>query len=85
DVAVSRQGHVWRQSYTVGFPDAPLSQDEASDATGTTITFWASSDSVETTEYDYETLRVRFQQMAFLNKGLTIRRRASSFARRSDG
>src|SRR6478752_3711697 len=40
DVAVSRQGHVWRQSYSIGIPDAPLSMDEESEATGTTITFW---------------------------------------------
>ncbi|MEJ3405665.1 DNA topoisomerase (ATP-hydrolyzing) subunit B [Rathayibacter sp. YIM 133350] len=73
DVEVRRQEHVWRQSYTVGVPDAPLSMDEPSDETGTTITFWASPEIFETVEYDYETLRVRFQQMAFLNKGLTIR------------
>ncbi|MBM7502900.1 DNA topoisomerase (ATP-hydrolyzing) subunit B [Agromyces aurantiacus] len=72
DVEVRRQGHVWRQSYTVGVPDAPLSQDEASDATGTTITFWPNADIFETVEFDYETLRARFQQYAFLNKGLRI-------------
>ncbi|MFE6254000.1 DNA topoisomerase (ATP-hydrolyzing) subunit B [Agromyces sp. NPDC057865] len=72
EVEVMRQGHVWRQSYTVGVPDAPLSQDEASDATGTTITFWPSPDIFETVEFDYETLRTRFQQYAFLNKGLRI-------------
>ncbi|MGH3703132.1 MAG: DNA topoisomerase (ATP-hydrolyzing) subunit B [Agromyces sp.] len=72
DVEVRRQGHVWRQSFTVGVPDAPLSQDEASDETGTTITFWPSPDIFETVEFDYETLRSRFQQMAFLNKGLRI-------------
>ena len=71
-VEVKRQGHVWRQSYTVGVPDAPLSQDEASEATGTTITFWPSPDIFETVEFDYETLRTRFQQYAFLNKGLRI-------------
>ncbi|KQO95731.1 DNA topoisomerase (ATP-hydrolyzing) subunit B [Leifsonia sp. Leaf264] len=73
DVAVSRQGHVWRQSYSIGVPDAPLSMDEESDATGTTITFWPSEEIFETVEFDYETLRARFQQMAFLNKGLTIK------------
>ncbi|KQX05144.1 MULTISPECIES: DNA topoisomerase (ATP-hydrolyzing) subunit B [unclassified Leifsonia] len=73
DVAVSRQGHVWRQSYSVGVPDAPLSMDEESEATGTTITFWPSEEIFETVEFDYETLRARFQQMAFLNKGLTIK------------
>lgn len=72
DVAVERQGHVWRQSFSVGVPDAPLSQDEESDKTGTTITFWPSPDIFETVEFDYETLRVRFQQYAFLNKGLRI-------------
>ena len=39
---------------------------------GTTITFWASPEIFETTVYDFETIRARFQQMAFLNKGLTI-------------
>jgi DNA gyrase subunit B len=53
-------------------PAADLSRDEATDETGTTVTFWASADIFETTTYEYETLRPRFQQMAFLNKGLTI-------------
>jgi DNA gyrase subunit B len=72
DVEVRRQGHVWRQSYTDGVPDAPLAQNEAADATGTTISFWPNAEIFETTEFDYETLRTRFQQTAFLNKGLTI-------------
>lgn len=72
DVEVSRQGHVYRQSYRNGVPQAPLEQAEATDATGTTITFWPSPDTFETVEFDYETLRTRFQQMAFLNKGLRI-------------
>ncbi|WP_430646818.1 DNA topoisomerase (ATP-hydrolyzing) subunit B [Agromyces sp. GXS1127] len=72
EVEVKRQGHVWRQSYRVGVPDAPLSQDEESTETGTIITFWPSEEIFETVEFDYETLRTRFQQMAFLNKGLRI-------------
>ncbi|MDN4647784.1 DNA topoisomerase (ATP-hydrolyzing) subunit B [Curtobacterium sp. PsM8] len=72
DVEVRRQGHVWRQSYTDGVPVSPLSQDEASDETGTTITFWPNAEIFESVEFDYETLRTRFQQMAFLNKGLRI-------------
>ena len=72
DVEVRRQGHVWRQSFQHGVPQAPLSEDEESDVTGTTVTFWPSADTFETVEFDYETLRARFQQMAFLNKGLTI-------------
>ncbi|QPZ38545.1 DNA topoisomerase (ATP-hydrolyzing) subunit B [Paramicrobacterium chengjingii] len=72
DVEVSREGNVYRQRYHNGAPDAPLEKGEATDATGTTITFWPSDDIFETTNFDYDTLRTRFQQMAFLNKGLRI-------------
>ena len=72
DVEVRRQGNVWRQRYTDGVPDAPLSQDEPSDETGTTVTFWPNAQIFESVDFDYETLRTRFQQTAFLNKGLTI-------------
>ncbi len=67
-----RGPNVWQQTYTMGVPDAPLAKGEVSDETGTTVTFWANADIFETTEYDFETLSKRFQQMAFLNKGLTI-------------
>ena len=72
EVAVRRQGNEYTQSYTVGVPDAPLKKGREVEGTGTTITFWPSADIFETTEFDYETLRTRFQQMAFLNKGLRI-------------
>jgi DNA gyrase subunit B len=72
DVEVRRQGAVWTQSYSVGVPDAPLTKAGQSDKTGTTITFWPSPDIFDTVEFDYETLRTRFQQYAFLNKGLRI-------------
>ncbi|MBF4582384.1 DNA topoisomerase (ATP-hydrolyzing) subunit B [Curtobacterium sp. VKM Ac-2865] len=72
DVEVRRQGHVWRQSYTDGVPVAPVSQDEETTETGTTITFWPNAEIFESIDFDYETLRARFQQMAFLNKGLRL-------------
>ena len=72
DTEVRRQGHVWRMSFTNGVPDAPLAQGEETDQTGTTQTFWPNPEIFETVEFDYETLRARFQQMAFLNKGLRI-------------
>ncbi|MDN5791198.1 MAG: DNA topoisomerase (ATP-hydrolyzing) subunit B, partial [Micrococcales bacterium] len=71
-VAVRQKGHVFRMSFTNGVPDAPLQQMEETEETGTTITFWANEEIFESTTYDFETLRSRFQQMAFLNKGLTI-------------
>ncbi|MGM1029199.1 MAG: DNA topoisomerase (ATP-hydrolyzing) subunit B [Actinomycetota bacterium] len=72
EVEIRRQGHVHRQSFSVGEPDGPLVTGEASDATGTIITFWPSTEIFESVEFDYETLAKRFQQMAFLNKGLRI-------------
>lgn len=72
EVEVRRQGNVYRQTYHDGVPDAPLAKGEKSDETGTTITFWPNSEIFETVDFDYETLRTRFQQMAFLNKGLRI-------------
>ena len=71
-VEVHREGFIWRQSYTIGVPDAPLAKGEATDRTGTTIEFVPSPEIFETVVFDYETLRQRFQQMCFLNKGLRI-------------
>lgn len=73
EVEVSRQGFTWNMSFATGVPNAPLAQGAATDETGTTITFWPSAEIFETIEFDYETLRTRFQQMAFLNKGLRIK------------
>ena len=72
DTEVRRQGHVWRMSFKNGVPVAPLEMGEATEETGTQQTFWPSKETFETVEFDYETLRARFQQMAFLNKGLRI-------------
>ena len=60
------------QSYDRSRPVAPLAKGEAVDDTGTTVTFWADPDIFETTDYDFETLSRRFQEMAFLNKGLRL-------------
>jgi DNA gyrase subunit B len=72
DAEVHKKGHAYRMSFDHGVPVAPLAEQEASDLRGTTITFWASPEIFEATRYDYETIRARFQQYAFLNKGLTI-------------
>src|SRR6187431_2162713 len=73
EVEVRRQGYVWRQSYRDGgVPLAPLERAEESTETGTTITFWPDPAIFESVDFEYDTLRTRFQQMAFLNKGLRI-------------
>jgi DNA gyrase subunit B len=72
DVEIKRDGHIWRQRYAGGAPVEPLARGEETDETGTTVTFWADPEIFESTDFDYETLRRRFEEMAFLNKGLTL-------------
>ncbi len=71
-VDVYNRGHHWRQTFSLGVPDGQLEQLEATDRTGTTVTFWASKDIFETTTYSLETITNRIREMAFLNKGLEI-------------
>ena len=73
DTEVRRQGHVWRMSFANGGrPQGELVKGEATEETGTTQVFYPDAEIFETVDFDFETLRARFQQMAFLNKGLRI-------------
>ncbi|MCV7358796.1 DNA gyrase subunit B [Mycolicibacterium fluoranthenivorans] len=68
---VRKDGMEWFQTYDRSVPGT-LRQGEPTKKTGTTIRFWADPDIFETTTYDFETIARRLQEMAFLNKGLTI-------------
>ncbi|WP_373293697.1 DNA topoisomerase (ATP-hydrolyzing) subunit B [Actinomadura livida] len=72
EAEVRRNGHVWNQSYTWRGPETELRQGEATEETGTLITFWPDPDIFETLEWNFETLSRRMQEMAFLNRGLAI-------------
>lgn len=70
---VKRDGFAWEMDFADGGkPASELRKGEATTDTGTSQTFWADPSIFETVEFDFETLRSRFQQMAFLNKGLQI-------------
>ena len=72
---VRNRGHLWRQTFSVGVPDGELEQVRAmepGESTGTTVTYWASTDVFETTTYSLETITSRIREYAFLNKGLEI-------------
>ena len=72
DAEIERDGFTWNQTYLMTVP-GPLEQGAPSDRTGSTVTFWADpSIFTETTAYNYQTLYRRIQEMAFLNKGLSI-------------
>lgn len=60
------------QKYHRGKPDARLAVTGDTDRTGTKITFMPDSEIFETTEWDYERLRNRLREVAYLNKGITI-------------
>ena len=72
DVEIKRDGYVWRQRYEDSKPAHPLRKGEPTRKTGTTLTFWADPGIFETTTYNAETVARRLQEMAFLNKGLSI-------------
>ena len=71
EVDICRDGHEWYQTYDRSVPGT-LKQGDTTAKTGTTLRFWADPDVFETTTYDFETVARRLQEMAFLNKGLTI-------------
>jgi len=72
DVEVMRDGYAWRQSYRLGEPTGELVRGEATDRHGTIITFWPDGGIFESTEWNFETLSRRLQEMAFLVRGLAI-------------
>lgn len=71
-VEVFQNGNHYVQEYKRGIPQYPLKIDGSTLSRGTTITFIPDDAIFETTEFNYETLKARFREIAFLNKGLTI-------------
>ncbi|WP_082599584.1 MULTISPECIES: DNA topoisomerase (ATP-hydrolyzing) subunit B [unclassified Nocardioides] len=72
---VKNRGSLWEQSFQLGVPDADLFEVrklEEGEGTGTTVTYYASEEIFETTQYSLETITHRIREMAFLNKGLEI-------------
>jgi DNA gyrase subunit B len=72
DAEIMCDGYTWFQPYAATRPAAPLAKGAPTKKTGTTITFWADPTIFETTEYKFETLSRRLQEMGFLNKGISI-------------
>lgn len=71
DAEVVRDGYRWKQTYLGSIPQ-DLHRCEPSTRTGTTVRFWADPTVFETTDYDYDTVARRLQEMAFLNRGLEM-------------
>ena len=73
-VEVYREGHIYFQSYQIGKPDEPVKVigDCEEDKHGTKVTFWPDGSIFEETVFDYDTLKQRLRETAFLTKGLRI-------------
>ncbi|NLV79417.1 MAG: DNA topoisomerase (ATP-hydrolyzing) subunit B [Rhodococcus sp.] len=71
EVEIDVDGYHWTQEYLNSKP-RELVKGEPTKKTGTTVRFWADPDIFETTVFNFETVARRLQEMAFLNKGLTI-------------
>ncbi len=72
EVVVEVDGKMYKQRYERGKTKTPLSQVGTSNRTGSTVTFLPDSTIFEETVFDYDTLRQRLREMAFLTKGIKI-------------
>ena len=71
-VEVRRDGFHWSQDYSRGDPQNKLSKGEATNETGTTITFLPDTEIFETLEFEFSVLEERLRETAFLTRGLRI-------------
>jgi DNA gyrase subunit B len=84
-VQVYQEGTRYEQSFQLGVPTTELIESpDDENRRGTTITFWASEEIFETTDYNDDTITTRLREMAFLNKGLEIMFRDERPARAAD-
>ena len=71
-VTVYQKGHIFQQEYVRGKPTGELTIIGDTERTGTTIWFKPDPEIFETLVFDFETLKQRLREMAFLNKGIRI-------------
>ena len=72
EVEVRRNGKVYKQEYEYGKTVTPLEVIGNARKTGSKSTFWPDPEIFDDVEYDYDTLKRRLREMAFLNKGVKI-------------
>ncbi len=72
EVDVYQNGNIYHQDYRRGIPQNPLTVVGTTKETGTRVTFLPDPEIFETVDFNYESLKNRFKEIAFLNKGLSI-------------
>ncbi|MBQ3493983.1 MAG: DNA topoisomerase (ATP-hydrolyzing) subunit B [Clostridia bacterium] len=71
-VDVYQNGYHHYMQFSRGVADAPLKKMEACERRGTTVTFMPDDTIFETCDFNYETIKNRFREIAFLNKGIVL-------------
>jgi DNA gyrase subunit B len=69
---VERDGHVWRQRYTRGVPDAPIEKGEEARGTGTMVRFLPDPQIFSVLEFQFDILSQRLREQSFLNRGVAV-------------
>lgn len=72
EVEVARDGKLYRQRFNRGVPQRGLAVIGNTDSRGTKVTFMPDPDIFETTDFNYDTIRTRLREVAYLNKGFTV-------------
>ena len=70
---VFRNGKIYQQEYECGKPLYSVKEVGTTDITGTRQTFWPDGSIFTVTEYKYNILQARMRELAYLNKGITIK------------
>ena len=73
EVEVFQNGNHYKQVYNRGIPQAPLKVIGTADKTGTKVTFYPDAEIFESVVFNYDTIKTRLRELAYLNKGLTIK------------
>jgi len=71
-VEIHRDGGIYTQSYKIGNLDTDLKRIGDSDKHGTCVRFLPDGSIFETVNFDYNILRYRLRELAYLNAGITI-------------
>ena len=72
EVEVWQNGNHYKQTYNRGIPQRALAVVGTADHTGTRVTFMPDAEIFETTTFDYDLIKGRLREVAFLNKGIKI-------------
>ena len=72
EVEVKQNGQIHKQTYNRGVPQRDLAVVGNTTQTGTKVTFMPDDTIFETVNFEYDRIRKRLRELAFLNKGITI-------------